>query len=348
MNNRQKHTFQKPFTTESGFSIAEPTVAYQTWGNLNREKDNVIIIFHALTGNTAADEWFSGLFGAGKVVDPECHFIICVNALGSCYGTTGPTSVNPETDEIYRANFPEVSIRDMVRLQQRLLNELEISSVELAIGGSMGGMQALEFCIMDDRPQAAVFIGMGKNHSPWAIGISHAQRQAIYNDPNWNGGFYSDENRPNQGLALAREIAMTSYRHPGDYEQKFARNRQDESNQFQIESYLNYQGKKLTERFDAVAYERLTKAMDTHDVARGRASYKQVLGNITIPTLVIGINSDLLYPPQEQHELAHLLPNSRYRKLTSRHGHDAFLIEFDQLRHIINPFLIETPTSLAI
>lgn len=348
MNRPKFQTFNDPFITESGFQLDEPVIAYQTWGKLNHRRDNVVIVCHALTGNTSADDWFGGLFGSGSPIDPSRHFIICTNVLGSCYGTTGPTSLNPATGKAYQADFPIVTIRDIVRFQQQLLDELQITGIEMVIGGSMGGMQALEFCVMDDRVQSAVFIGMGKSHSPWAIGISHAQRQAIINDANWKGGFYSDDKKPEKGLALARMIAMNSYRHPVDYDQKFTRNRQDGNGQFQVESYLTYQGEKLADRFDPVSYVRLTQAMDSHDVARGRSSYSQVLGGINIPTLVIGIDSDLLYPTREQHELARLLPNARYRNLVSAHGHDAFLIEFDQMRRIIASFLTETPTSLAI
>ncbi len=348
MSNQQSYTFNEPFLTEGGRSIPNPTIAYQSWGTLNKARNNVVLVCHALTGNTAADDWFSGLFGRGKTLDPEHHFIICPNALGSCYGTTGPTSVNPKTDRPYRADFPTITIRDMVGLQQQLLNRLEITGIEQVIGGSMGGMQALEWCIMDERPQSAILIGMGKAHNPWAIGISHTQRQAIYNDPNWNDGYYSKEQPPDQGLSTARQIAMISYRSEVDYANKFGRDTQPNNEQFQVESYLNYQGQKLADRFDAVSYVRLTQAMDNHDVARRRGTYEQVLGSVNIPILVIGIHSDRLYPIQEQHELIGLLPNVRYRTLRSDHGHDAFLIEFDQLNNIIAPFSIETPTATVL
>lgn len=341
----QQYKFKKSFVTESGSAISEPEVAYQTWGKLNKARNNVILVCHALTGNTAADEWFKGIWGKGKTLDPQQHFIICPNVLGSCYGSSGPTSINPETGEPYRADFPTITIRDMVRLQQRLMDELQITGIEMVIGGSMGGMQALEWCIMDNRPQSAVLIGMGKAHSPWAIGISHAQRKAIYNDPNWKEGYYSEEHPPKDGLGLARMIAMISYRTDADYENKFGREPQPDTDQYQVESYLNYQGKKLVERFDAVSYVRLTEAMDSHDIARNRSSYKQVLGNIDIPVMVVGIDTDLLYPIQEQKELADLLSNGRYRLIQSEHGHDAFLIEFEQLNNILVPFLTEKPTS---
>jgi homoserine O-acetyltransferase len=343
MSHQQTHTFDEPFVTETGTTLPSPTVSYQTWGTLNKSRDNVALVCHALTGNAQADDWFGELFGPERPLNPDAQFIICPNVLGSCYGTTGPTSTNPETGKKYRADFPEITIRDMVRLQQKLLNELSINGIELLIGGSMGGMQVLEWCIMDDRPQAAILIGMGKEHSPWAIGTSHTQRQAIYNDPNWKDGYYSEDSQPQQGLSLARQIAMISYRSDTNYQQKFGRQREENENEFQVESYLNYQGQKLANRFDAVSYIRLTQAMDSHDVARNRSSYKTVLGGIQIPILVIGIDSDNLYPVSEQHELLRLLPNARYRRIKSPHGHDAFLIEFDQLNNIIEPFLIETP-----
>jgi len=339
----QQHKLKEPFVTESGFTIYEPVVAYQTWGELNESRDNAVLVCHALTGNTAVNEWFGGLFGPGKTLDPRQQFIICINSLGSCYGTSGPASRNPDTGKPYRIDFPVITIRDMVRLQQRMLDELGISRIELVIGGSMGGMQALEWCIMDDRPQSAVLVGMGKAHRPWAIGISHTQRQAIYNDPNWKDGYYTAEKPPRKGLALARMIAMISYRSDADYEHKFGRLPQKNNDRFQVESYLNYQGQKLVERFDAVSYVRLSQAMDSHDVARNRQSYKQVLGNVDIPALVIGIDTDLLYPVQEQQELSKLLPDARYREIRSSHGHDAFLMEFEQMNTIITSFLTETP-----
>lgn len=335
MANKETHTFDAPFVTEGGASIPKPTIAWQSWGQLNQARDNVVLVCHALTGNTAADEWFSGLFGPGKVLDPQKQFIICPNVLGSCYGTTGPASENPETGQPYRADFPEVTIRDIVRLQQQLLDKLGITEIEKVVGGSMGGMQALEWCLMDDRPQSAVLMGMGKAHRPWAIGISHTQRQAIYNDPNWNGGHYAEDQQPKEGLALARMIAMNSYRSPSDFDAKFSRRRQDGRDQFEVESYLSYQGHKLVDRFDAVSYIRLTQAMDSHDIARGRADYETIAGHLTIPITVVGIDSDMLYPPAECRELTELLPQGRYKELQSPHGHDAFLIEFDQLNEIL-------------
>ncbi|WP_069132741.1 homoserine O-acetyltransferase MetX [Rhodohalobacter halophilus] len=327
------------FITESGARLESPEVAYKTWGTLNGGRDNVVLICHALTGHAAADEWFPGIFGKGNICDPDQHFIICINVPGSCYGSVGPQSVNPQTGRPYRNDFPELTIRDMVRFQQQFLDQLGINGIELVIGGSMGGMQALEFIIMDRRSRSAVLIAMGKAHTPWAIGISHAQRTAITNDPGWKDGNYELNEGPFRGVAAARMMAMITYRAPEDYNRKFGRKLQNEDGQFQIESYLNHQGEKLAKRMDAHTYITLTKAMDSHDISRGRSDFEQVLDRVEIPVQVIGIRSDHLYPIAEQKELADLLPNGRYAEIDSPAGHDGFLIEFDQLNEIIIPFV---------
>ncbi len=346
-NNIVQTKLGKPFVTESGFRFEEVDVAFKTWGKPNRNRDNVILICHALTGNPDADHWFPGLFKENGLIRPDHHFVICINVPGSCYGSVGPTSINPKTGKAYQASFPEITIRDMVRFQQQVLDELEIQGVEIVIGGSMGGMQALEFAVMDQRIRTAIPIAMGKAHTPWAIGISHVQRQAIYSDPDWNNGFYDTASPPNQGLANARMMAMLTYRAPSDYEQKFGREPQADSDLFQVESYLNYQGKKLTSRFDANSYVVLTKAMDTHDIARDRNSYSHVLGNLHIPVLAIGIDTDLLYPTNEQQELAELIPKCTYAEIKSPHGHDAFLIEFNQLNKLTKKFLNQLKAEVS-
>lgn len=326
------------FKTESGFKIQNPEVAYKTWGQLNEDRDNVILICHALTGHAAADEWFPGIFGSGRVCDPEKKFIICINVPGSPYGSLGPWSIDPESNQPYLNRFPEMTIRDMVRFQQLLLDQLDIREIEVVLGGSLGGMQALEFTIMDPRVQSAVLIAMGKSHSPWAIGISHAQRTAIINDPKWRDGNYPINDGPVNGLAAARMMAMITYRTPGDYSKKFGRGLQNQNGQFQVESYLNYQGAKLAGRFDAHSYLTLTKAMDSHDVSRNRGSFEDVLKQVGQPVLVAGIDSDHLYPLSEQKELSGLLPDSEFHVIESDYGHDAFLIEFEQINRIIKPF----------
>lgn len=329
---------EKDFITESGYRFHNAPVAYKTWGTMNAARDNVTLICHALTGHAAADEWFPGLIGEDKICDPNEQFSLCINVPGSCYGSLGPWTENPETGQPFRGDFPEITIRDMVRFQQLFLDQLGITGVELVLGGSMGGMQALEFAIMDQRIRSACVIAMGQAHHPWAIGISEAQRSAIYADPKWQDGFYDRENGPDKGIAAARMMAMITYRTPQNYDHKFGRRKQGDTNQFQVESYLRYQGEKLADRFDANTYVILSKAMDTHDISRCRPSAEQVLNRLEKPVQVIGVNSDHLYPVAEQKELVNFLPNGRLHVIDSPYGHDAFLIEFEQLHNIIKPF----------
>ncbi|MDZ7773114.1 MAG: homoserine O-acetyltransferase [Balneolaceae bacterium] len=338
------HTFEKPFVTESGAVIPQPRAAWRSWGKLNQARDNAVVIFHALTGNCEADRWFGGLFGPGGVLNPAGspdspgRFVLCINVPGSCYGSSGPRTVNPHTGEPWRASFPEITIRDMVCFQQRVLDLLEITGVELAVGGSMGGMQVLEFCLMDRRARAGVVLAAGAAHSPWAVALNHTQRLAITGDPSWRGGDYPEDDPPRRGLSLARQIAMNSYRAPSDYRRKFGRERRSDG-RFQVESYLEYQGDKLCRRFDAVSYLRLSRAMDSHDVGRGRGGLADALSRVQIPVLVAGVSSDGLYPAEEQRELASLLPRGQYTEIDSPHGHDAFLIEFGKMNQIIASFL---------
>lgn len=326
------------FITESGEALNQPVIGYRTWGELNEARDNAVVICHALTGSPEADEWLSGLFGPGNVFDSDRDFIVCANVFGGCYGSTGPSSVNPDTGMPYQADFPELTVRDLVRQQQLLLDHLDVRSVKFVFGGSMGGMQALEFGIMDDRIHQMVLVAMGKAHSAWAIGMGEAQRKAIMTDPKWRGGYYDPESPPAEGLAAARMMAMISYRTHHSFEKRFSRDPQDDTDQFRVESYLNYQGEKLVNRFDANTYVRLTQVMDSHDVGRGRGDAESVLRRVTKPSLVVGIDSDILYPVSEQKELANLLPDGEYRELHSRDGHDGFLIEFEQLSGLILDF----------
>ncbi len=339
MSNESNITnINRAWTTESGFDFNSIDLAWHSWGTLNETRDNVILICHALTGNSDAKDWFSGLFADDGIIDLSRHFVLCINNLGSCYGSTGPASINPDSGKPYQADFPEITIRDVVQSQQLLLDQLEINSVELAIGGSMGGMIALEFGLLDSRIKSMALIAMGASHSPWAIGISHAQRQAIYADKNWRNGFYEPDKPPKKGLEAARSLAMITYRSAQNYEHKFGRNFNQSKSLFEVESYLEYQGQKLSSRFDVNSYITLSKAMDTHDVGRNRDSIESALRQINIPTIVVGINSDLLYPVHEQKQLAQLIPNAILQEIDSPHGHDAFLIEFNQINQHLKNF----------
>lgn len=339
-NDLMFYTYPGTFVTEGGETLMEPVVAYQTWGTLNAEGSNAVLVCHALTGSADAADWWYGLFHEGGVLDLERQFVVCSNVLGGCYGSTGPLSVDPATGELHSGAFPVVTIRDMVRLQQALIDHLGVTSIESALGASMGGMQVLEWSLMDNRLKSMVIVGTDAAHSAWAIGISEAQRQAIYTDPNWHDGYYhSHGSIPASGLAAARMMGMIMYRSAHSYEERFGRQIQPgHHNLLKVASYLQYQGRKLVERFDTVTYVRLTQAMDSHDVSRSRGSLEQVLASISIPALIVGIDSDILYPTVEQQFIAQHIPESHYAEIHSPAGHDAFLIEFDQMDLIMRDF----------
>lgn len=329
------------FTTEDGTTLRDVPIAYRTWGRLNEAGDNAVLVCHALTGSADAADWWGGLFGPGRALDPACDFIVCANVPGSPYGSVSPVTPDPSTGQPYGADFPRFTPRDTVRLHRKVLDHLGARRVACALGGSMGGMHVLEWAFertADGQPfvQALVPIAVGGRHTAWQIGWSEAQRQAIYADPNWQDGHYDEAEAPTRGLAVARMMAMVSYRSQPSFEGRFGRDGGAEPDApFAVESYLRYQGDKLVERFDANCYVRLTQQMDAHDVARGRGAYADVLRSIEQPTLVVGIDSDVLYPLAEQEELAEHLPNATLEVLASPHGHDAFLIELEALNELI-------------
>ncbi|HEY9599493.1 MAG TPA: homoserine O-acetyltransferase [Cyanophyceae cyanobacterium] len=334
----QFYKIREPLRLEFGEVLVDVQVAYRTWGQLNKNGDNAVLICHALTGWADADSWWDGLFGEGKLFDPQTDFIVCSNVLGSCYGTTGPTSINPLTGKVYGPDFPSITIRDMVRVQAALVEALGIQQLKMVIGGSLGGMQVLEWALLyPEKVEAIAPIATSGRHSAWCIALSEAQRQAICADPNWQGGYYTHEQPPATGLATARMIAMSTYRSRASFEARFGRQLQNKS-QFAVESYLRHHGEKLVHRFDANTYITLTQAMDRHDVAHGRGEYESVLGAIAQPTLVVAIDSDVLYPPVEQQELATFIPNAQLACLHSPHGHDAFLIDIEALNNLIENF----------
>jgi homoserine O-acetyltransferase/O-succinyltransferase len=321
-----------PFTLESGVELPGVQVAYRTWGELAPDGGNAVLVCHALTGSADADVWWGGLFGPGRALDPARDFIVCSNVLTGCYGTSGPIEAHPEDGEPWGSRFPVATIRDMVRLQALLLDHLGVGELQLVLGPSLGGMQVLEWAASyPERVRAMAPIGVSGRHSAWCIAISESQRRAIYLDPDWRDGRYPLDRPPRYGLSVARMVAMCSYRSWENFEQRFGRKTQDWDGQFAVSSYLNYQGEKLYRRFDANTYVRLTQAMDSHDLARGRGEYAEVLGALEMPALIVSVDSDVLYPPREQQELAALLPRARYEVLHTSAGHDGFLIETDVL-----------------
>lgn len=334
-----------PFTLESHTQLSDVVVAYRTWGKLANAANRAILICHALTGSADVDAWWPGIVGADGAFDPETDYIVCSNILGSCYGTTGPLSPRPGSDERYRADFPRITVRDMVHLQKRLLDHLGVRQLELVTGPSLGGMQALEWAALyPDRVSSIVPIGVGGKHSAWCIGMSEAQRAAIYADADWNGGYYSDDRPPRQGLAAARMMAVCSYRSWPSFHRRFGRE-ECADGEFQVQSYLRHQGQKINERFDANSYVRLTQAMNDYDLAKGRGNYLDVLESICQRALVVSVSSDILYPPQEQELLANHLPDSRYEILESDFGHDGFLIQTRELARLIAKFRCEAEVA---
>lgn len=341
-----------PFRFESGDEMPRLVVAYETYGTLNASRDNAILICHALTGNAHAafyhsrsDKtagWWDGLIGTGgtgggKAFDTEKFFVLCSSVLGGCSGTTGCSTLHPDTELPYGLDFPPVSIRDMVRVQAALADELGVHQFKAIAGGSMGGFQVLEWAAMfPERVQAIIPVSTSLEHSAWAIAHGHAQRSAIQCDETWNGGKYTVQPK---GLEAARQMAMISYRSPKSFTGKFQRERTADDAQFQVESYLSYQGRKLLERFDANTYIRLTQAMDGHSLSRGRGTMEDVCKRITARTLSIGTSSDMLYPDDEQQRIAALIPNAEYAALESGFGHDAFLIEYPAMNALISKFL---------
>jgi len=354
----EEYKYNGRFKLESGNDLAEATLRYQTYGKLDDDRSNALVVCHALTGNASLHSWWGDLLGPNQPFDTSKYFIVCANILGSCYGSTSPRSINPDNGEMYGTSFPDISVKDTVRLQLNMLREhLNLNSIKCVIGGSFGGMQALEFAaqagtnsndfnINSDEPfvKSVIPIGCGVAHTAWQIAISETQRQAIYSDPKWNNGNPKWDDLPYQGLAVARQIGMISYRTHSGYQTKFGRTLSQTVTPpygshapWTVKSYLEYQGQKFLSRFDPITYIKLTEQMDTHDLQRGRPN--DYLNDIQIPALVLGINSDILYPLCEQEELAHSLPNAELKIIVSDAGHDGFLLEQKQVGGFITQFL---------
>ncbi|KAK0470041.1 Alpha/Beta hydrolase protein [Desarmillaria tabescens] len=356
------------FTLESGVELRDVSVAYKTWGHLNATKDNVMIICHAFTGSADVEDWWGPLMGAGKAFDPKRFFIFCANVIGSPYGTVSPVCTNPDTGKSYGPEFSTSTIRDDVRLHKLVLDHLGVTSVAVAIGGSMGGMAVLEWplCTPPNYVRHVVPIATSARHSAWCISWGEAQRQSIYSDPHYADGYYSSQ--PASGLAAARMAALLTYRSRDSFEKRFGRKYQlTESppqtpnalsahndghrnsqnsrasspapNIFSAQSYLRYQGDKFTARFDANCYIHITRKMDTHDLSRGRHSLARALSQLPRGALVIGIATDGLFTTTEQREIAAHIPDSELVIIPSPDGHDGFLLEFEAINNHVMAFL---------
>lgn len=333
----ETYTHPEPFQLESGKQLKKLKIAYHTYGTLNRKRDNVIWVCHALTANSDVFDWWPGLFGPQNLFNPREHFIVCANVLGSPYGTTDPLSIHEATGQPYYLSFPSFTIRDIVRAHQLLADHLGIDQIALLIGGSLGGQQALEWSIQQpDRIRQLVLIATNAVHSPWGIAFNESQRLAISTDRT----FYANHPRGGiKGLKTARSIALLSYRTYNTYGATQLETDVEKVDDYKASSYQNYQGEKLVNRYNAFSYWYLTKAMDSHHVGRGRGGVEVALRQVRARTLVLGVSSDLLFPVEEQKFLANHIPDASYVEIDSFYGHDGFLIETKAISKVLKGFL---------
>jgi homoserine O-acetyltransferase len=329
------YQYNKSLVLESGKELSEIAIAYHTWGKLNKEGNNVIWICHALTANSAAQEWWKGLIGDGLAFDTKNYLVVCDNILGSCYGTTGPASINPDTGRPFHSNFPAITVRDMAAVHELLRQHLNIKKIHLLVGGSMGGYQALEWCVMQPHLVRNLFLlTTSAKESAWGIAIHTAQRMAIELDGGWQ-----KENGGKEGLKIARAIGMLTYRGYETFLKMQSDDEQDKLDDFKASSYIKYQGEKLAARFSPHSYWLLTKAMDTHNLARGREDLTTVLQTIEAKTLIIGITSDILCPLAEQQIIADAIPDATFAAINSVYGHDGFLVETEAITKHLSAWL---------
>ena len=364
----------RPFRLEGGGRLDVVDVAYETWGELDPDGSNAVLVCHALTGDSHAagragpghrvPGWWDDLIGPGRALDTDRFHVVCANVLGGCQGTTGPASEDPSTGKPYGSGFPVVTIRDIVRVQALLADRLGIATWRAVVGGSMGGMQALQWSVMfPERLRSLVAIATAAAASAQQIAWSMTGRRAVELDPGFAGGDYYDHepgDGPHRGLALARSIAQIHYRSETVFDRRFGRGLIDPldaagtfslDQRFDVEGYLDYHGDKLARRFDANTYLRLNKAMDLHDLGRGRGGVEAALGRIAVPSLVMSIRSDILYPPAQQELLRDVLRAEGRRvgfyEIDSDDGHDGFLLEAAQIAPLVAGFLDGSDPSLA-
>lgn len=334
---------KKDILLESGVTLPGYHLQYSTLGKLNATKSNVVWVFHALTANSDASCWWPGLIGEEKLFNPKDHFIICVNVPGSAYGSTGPLDVNSKTKKPYYKDFPLFTIKDIIRTFRSLKEDLGFGKIWLGIGGSLGGMQLLEWAAeYPDDFEYIIPIATAAKTSPWVIALNTSQRMCIEQDATWSSG---KDDAGIDGLKTARTIALLSYRNYDTYTQNQQGATIDtedftiDKRVFKAESYQRYQGDKLAKRFNAYSYYNLTKVLDTHDIGRGRGSAEFALSVINSKALVIGITTDLLFPPKEQEFIGKHLKNAELEIIQSFYGHDGFLLEFEIIHYLISKFL---------
>ena len=352
---------REPFRLERGGELPGVTLAYETWGAPNERRDNAVLILHALTGDSHAagrytpedrkPGWWDGAIGPGKAIDTNRWFVICSNVLGGCQGSTGPRSIDPRTGRRYNLTFPLVTTRDMVRAQRRLIEHLGLSCLRAVVGGSIGGMQALEWAVTyPEMVELIIPLAATARFHAQGIAYNEVQRRAIMLDPRWRQGEYEDGEGPDEGLAIARMLGMITYQSDTLMTQRFDRRPATRpsawpefGDRFDVEGYLHYQGDALVRRFDANTYLYLSRAMDLHDVGAGHESHEAALARIQGRTLLVGVTTDILFPDSHVQALARDLRRLdrqvEYYQLDSPHGHDAFLVEFERMDRVLRAYL---------
>jgi homoserine O-acetyltransferase len=348
-------TWNAPLLLESGVELGPTTLAYETYGTLNPQRDNAVLVMHALSGDAHVagrhhptdhkPGWWDALVGPGRALDTDQYFVVCVNVIGGCSGSTGPSSLDPQTGLPYGMRFPAVTVGDMVAAQVRLLDRLGVDTLRATIGGSMGGMQVLHLAInYPERVRLAIALATTARHGAQQIAFNHIGRQAIMRDSNWRNGDYYNHQPPAGGLAVARMVGHMTYLSDERLQRRFGRTFQDQTgSQFAVESYLNYQGNSFVERFDANSYLYITDALDRFDASAGFGSLTDALGNAQARFLVASFDSDWLYPAHESEELVAALQAAgrevHYVQFPSILGHDAFLLEHEQITPLVSDAL---------
>ena len=354
------------FEMKRGGQLSNLHIAYETWGNLNKDQSNVIVIFTGLSANshvTSSQDnqtpgWWETMVGDGKAIDTKKYYVICINTLGSCFGSTSPVSINKKTSQPYRLTFPELTVEDMANASHLLLKKIGINKIHILIGPSLGGMKALAFSILHNTfVDNLILISTATQALPFAIALRSLQREVIRKDPLWNNGFYSYEKPPLNGVRIARKIGMTSYRSANEWVQRFGRKKSVENKinqntfgientsfEFEIESYLEHQAVKFQNIFDANSYLYLSRAMDWFDVANLGKSSLDAFSKINInKALVLGVDTDVLFPPQQQKEISENLSLSNvkveYKELSCIQGHDSFLVDTGSFAREISSFI---------